>query len=168
VTATITPALTIKLFELTAGFYANGIVCPPLVALNKWASHQMTGLGDPAPANLLPAAIADAERAAPVNFTEAVEAALKSSPKGVSTSDLQAILAHHRETPSNIGSALGRLKRGGKAEKRDGLWFAIGAAAKPINGTIDRSIGGRRNRRQESGGPGGGEDAEQHRGGATG
>ncbi len=77
--------------------------------------------------------------------------------EGVSASDLWPILAHLNEPRANIGGALGRLKRQGVAEKRGDLWFWIGAtpaaktpakAAKAANGKVDRSIGGRRNRRQ--------------------
>ena len=174
-TATITPTLIKQSFELTAGFYAAGIQCPQLVSFNKWLIGEMSirPIADTTATTAHAPPIAEK-----VDFTEAVEQALKSSPNGISPPDLRAVLAHLNEPPANIGAALGRLKRQNLAEKRGDLWFAIGAAAvkttrakpaKAANGKIDRSMGNRRNRRQATAGAQQGENGgETHQEAAAG
>jgi len=164
----ITPTLIKQSFELTAGFYAANIHCKELVNFNKWLIGEMSPAAAHAAAPA--AAIAEPAIADEVDFTEAVLSALKSSPKGVSTSDLRPILAHLGEPAINIAGALGRLKRGGKAEKRGDLWFAVAAAqqrvpkapgAKAKNGKVDRSIGARRQAAGTAAGAGADSGAQQ-------
>jgi hypothetical protein len=143
----INPALQRDLFKLTAGFYAAGIDCPPLVELNRWALSQPLD-ATIAPA-LAPALATTTAAAAAATFQDALAAALKSSPRGTDVSDLRAILADYKLTGAQIGAALGRMAKAGTAHKVGELWFGTRAKAE----RVDRSLDQRRTRKPKEGTP---------------
>lgn len=140
----INPVFVQKLYELTAFAYQNGVVCPPLEALNQWTLAQLAATGA-STAGIPTRAANDATSGrrgtnGAGNFDDAVLAAIASSPNGVENADMRPILAQYRRTASQIGAALSRLAKAGKIEKKGERWRLKRAGG----GTVDRSIGTRR------------------------
>jgi hypothetical protein len=133
----INPNFVAAAYGLTALAYKEGIDCPPLVAFNAWIMGQIAS-----PLAAMPAANAS-------EFNAALAAALQSSPAGITTSDLRTILTRFGKSASEIGLAVGRLARKGTVQKKDHLWFWIGAPATG-NGNVDRTLPPRRGRKAAS------------------
>lgn len=138
----ITPALLGQCYQLTAGFYAAGIECPPLVAFNKWIGEHMTG----SPSTAAQTAIANnaigtrGKRSTgnatktPSTYDAAVLTAVQSSPAGIGIDGLAPMLKSYGKPANQIGAALGRLTRAGKIEKKGELWYAA------LSATVDRTL----------------------------
>jgi hypothetical protein len=150
----INPIFERMIHQATAYAFQHGISCPPLIGVNNWLFAQTRVAEAAATPASRPTTANGAAPGGPVSFDDALIAAVRSSPNGVSLDDLQAILASSKKPKNQIAAAAVRLAKKALLAKRGELWFIKTAArGRPAGktGTVDKTMPERRTRRARGG-----------------